>query len=443
MKEFQINEYFEDMLNHHTVEEIVFAHNLTMNITLLESKIRSDKSLRKMTEASLKSAAEFYEADWACIVESVYDESIWSMLEWHNRTTREMTLENIREFLTLISFKRWGIAARDDKDIIILDVEELKESSPKEYAIFRKCRIHSIMATLCWHYPYRFLIICNPKKYMAQPRYLKTVGFLFLSMVTEWRLLEEGREISLPEAIKNDNDVVINLFENIEIYTKRGVLKEKDINSPKFCCVLVYLLLHKNLPVSSRKISEEIWPEEISKNQGDKVKSLISRFKKVFSTISDDPLLVSTQQGYHLNPELNIITDIGMFEKYYSRARKETVVQKKVELYQKALALYKGDILPLENLEHWLLPRQVGYKNMQLEMFNALMKIYFALNNFKSGEYYAWEILDKEAPNIDVYYWMICFAEGKQFFYGKRKILEMAKIALWEEEYEELLSRLQ
>lgn len=364
---------------------------------------------------------------------------------WYSHTHREITIANIRELLDLFSCKCWTNEVQSGKDIIALDITKLKESDPIEYRKFRKCGINSIMAVSCCHRPLRFLIVCNSKRYMMKERYLKSVSSLFLSWVTEWRLLEEGREFHFQESIKKSNDVVINLFCNIEIHTKKGVLTEREINSPKFCRVLVYLLLHRNSSMTSRELSEELWFEEKSENQGDKVKSLISRFKKVFSEISDCPLIVSSAKGYQINPELNVITDIDTFEQFYSQARKETSFLKKIELYQKAVALYKGDILPLDSMEHWLLAREVTYQHMYLEMYNELMKIYLGLKNLKSVKYYSWEMLKNNWANADVYYWLVIFYKEKETFCWKswkRRILEMAERNLLEEEYEELLARL-
>ena len=364
---------------------------------------------------------------------------------WYSHTHREITIANIRELLDLFSCKCWTNEVQSGKDIIALDITKLKESDPIEYRKFHKCGINSIMAVSCCHRPLRFLIVCNSKRYMMKERYLKSVSSLFLSWVTEWRLLEEGREFHFQESIKKSNDVVINLFCNIEIHTKKGVLTEREINSPKFCRVLVYLLLHRNSSMTSRELSEELWFEEKSENQGDKVKSLISRFKKVFSKISEHPLIVSSANGYQINPKLNVITDIDTFEKFYSQARKETSFLKKIELSQKALALYEGDILPLDSMEHWLLAREVTYQHMDLEMYNELMKIYLGLKNLKSVKYYSWEMLKNNWANADVYYWLVIFYKEKETFCWKswkRRILEMAERNLLEEEYEELLARL-
>lgn len=443
MREHKNKENFENTFNNHTAGEFIFTQDLTESLSLLGTRLCYTKSLREDVEFSLKSVTEFYDGDLSCMIEA--DEKTWSMLGWYSRTNREMTIEYVCEFLKLFSCKCWTNEVPSGKDVISLDTTKLKESDPVEYRKFRKCGINSIMAVPCCHRPLRFLIVCNSKRYMMEERYLKSVSSLFLSWVTEWRLLEENREVHLQELIKKSNDVVINLFCNIEIHTKKGILTEREINSPKFCRVLVYLLLHRNSPMSSREISEELWFEEKSENQGDKVKSLISRFKKVFSKISEYPLIVSSAKGYQINPELNAITDMDTFEQFYSQARKETFFQKKIELYQKALALYKGDILPLDSMEHWLLAREVTYQRMHLEMYNELMKIYLGLKNLKSVKYYSWEMLKKNWANVDAYYWLVLYyKENETLFWGswKRRILEMAEHNLLEDEYEELLSRL-
>lgn len=64
-----------------------------------------------------------------------------------------------------------------------------------------------------------------------------------------------------------------------------------------------------------------------SDNQDKTAKNIrhnISSFRRDYSKIfgKDKPLIINDKAGYRLNPELNIITDISMFEMYSSQARK-------------------------------------------------------------------------------------------------------------------------
>lgn len=45
----------------------------------------------------------------------------------------------------------------------------------------------------------------------------------------------------------------------------------------------------------------------------EEIKNLAFRLQSAFSIVSDYRLVVSTPQGYQINPELNIITDVDMF----------------------------------------------------------------------------------------------------------------------------------
>ena len=93
-----------------------------------------------------------------------------------------------------------------------------------------------------------------------------------------------------PKHIQNPNEIVIKLFGSIEIYTSRGVIYEEQIKSPKLC---------------------ERNSEKICSN----LRGLVYRFRRTFQLISDEDLIVSTQAGYRLNPNLKIITDFAQFDK--------------------------------------------------------------------------------------------------------------------------------
>ena len=112
------------------------------------------------------------------------------------------------------------------------------------------------------------------------------------------------------------------------------------------------------------------------------MRSLFLRFKDVFNFICDERLIISSKKGYQLNPNLNIITDIDLFENYLEKADKELTVQAKIELLKKALSIYKDNLFPTGGSEHWILSTEMKYKYKCLAIYNELMKAYFETQNY-------------------------------------------------------------
>ena len=78
-----------------------------------------------------------------------------------------------------------------------------------------------------------------------------------------------------PEIIKTDKDIVINLFDELQIITSKGILTGKDLKSPKISRLIVYLLLHEGRPASPYEIVRDLWNEEDIDRAGMNVKTLI------------------------------------------------------------------------------------------------------------------------------------------------------------------------
>ena len=214
------------------------------------------------------------------------------------------------------------------------------------------------------------------------------------------------------------------------------------MNSPTFCRILAYFLLHSNRPIPARAVYEEIWPDELFDNPGNNMKSMLVRFKNVFNIISDHRLIISTPQGYMLNPELNIMTDVKTFEECYVEAQGAVTTQTKIELLKRAVECYQGELLTLASAEPWIMSHQISYKYKCLGIYTELMKECFGIQNYTSVQYYAGKALQIEKANPDTYYWMIRAMKRQDSHTMVKGELLTAKNVLLQEDYEELIHKL-
>jgi len=191
---------------------------------------------------------------------------------------------------------------------------------------------------------------------------LQMLTFVALTAVNEKKLFERARMAWSPDDIKCDNDIIINLFGELKIYTSQGVMREADFKSPKASKLLVYLLMNRSKTVPPRTIVEDVWPDEVgdSDNIGKNIKQLVCRFRKNFKVISDEDLIVSIPNGYCINPKLNIMTDLQLFDKYFKTAHEATSVATKIELLIKGMDVYKGKLLPDAAHELWMVSTVSG-----------------------------------------------------------------------------------
>lgn len=154
-------------------------------------------------------------------------------------------------------------------------------------------------------------------------------------------------------------------------------------------------------------------------------------------------LVVSTSHGYQLNPELNIMTDLKMFEECWLEAQSALTFQTKIELLKRAADLYRGNVFVSASSEHWLIPHELTYKYKCLGIYFELMKINFDSQNYANVQRYAALALEIEPANVDAYYWMIRSMKQKDSFAMAKGELKMAEHILTETDYKELVDRLE
>ena len=391
-------------------QHIQYSIDYTMTLTALEKQLHSCEDPAVIAMDALKAGAAFYEADWCGVIEGDLEMDAWAPVLWYNVAEHGMTATSFRDLEETKNLERWVEALYACEPVIIPDTSVVKESHPEEYALYERCRAKSILAVPFWKNPTGFMIVRNPKRYNVDPYesgFLQALAFVTFNAITEQRLINRTQRAFSPESIKDDKDVMVNLFGKLEIYTSQGVITEEEISSPSICRFLVYMLLHGKNPIPPRTILEQIWPEEDVENAGTKIKSLAYRLQNVFGVVSDSRLIVSTLAGYQLNSELDIITDVQQFDDCWLQAQSAITMQTKLELLNKATEIYRGNIYDAASSEHWLMAHELAYKYKCLGIHIEMMRIYFDLKDYVNVQRYASKALIVDKACLDAYYWMI------------------------------------
>lgn len=434
--EQQINELL------HVQYSIDFARTMTA----LEKQLHSCEDPSVIAMDALKAGAEFYDADWCGVIEGDLEMDAWAPVLWYNVANHGMTETAFRDLEETKNLERWIEKLYACEPVIIPDTLEIKKSNPEEYALYERCRAKAILAVPFWKNPTGFMIVRNPKRYHIDPYesgFLQALAFVAFNAITEQKLISRTQKAFSPDAIKNDNDVIINLFGKLEIYTSKGVITEEEISSPRICRFLVYMLLHGKYPVPPRTILEQIWPEEDVESASTKIKSLAYRLQTIFGVVSDSRLIISTLRGYQLNPELNVMTDLQEFEDCWAQAQSAITMQAKVELLKKATEIYRGNIYDVASSEHWLMPHELSYKYKCVEIYIDMVRIYFDVQDYANVQKYASMALLIDKASVDAYYWLIRAKRQKDSLSMAKGELKLAEHVLTDDEYAELLLKLE
>lgn len=425
---------------------IQYSLDFTRTMTALEKHLHSCEDPSVIAMDALKVGAKFYDADWCGIIEGDLEMDAWAPVLWYNVANHGMTETAFRDLEETKNLDRWIEKLYACEPLIIPDTLAIKESNPEEYALYERCRAKAILAVPFWKNPTGFMIVRNPKRYHIDPYesgFLQSLAYVTFNAITEQKLISRTQKAFSPEIIKNDNDVMINLFGKLEIYTSKGVITEEEISSPRITRFLVYMLLHGKYPVPPRTILEQIWPEEDTENANTKIKSLAYRLQSVFGVISDSRLVVFSRTGYQLNPEMHIMMDIQQFEDCWMQAQSAITMQAKLELLKQAVEIYRGNIYEAASSEHWLMPHDLSYKYKCLEIYIEMVRIYYDIQDYANVQKYASLALTLDKASVDAYYWLIRAKRQRDSLSMARGELRMAEQILTDEEYAELLQKLE
>lgn len=434
--------------NPHTIdikqqEYIQYAQDVEQALAVLESHLHNTDDPEEIIMDMLAAATQFYDGDWAGIMEADLTMKIWSPLWWYNRNTDAMTPNRFKDIEDGKYLWRWIDALTHGTPIIIENLEDIQEESPIEYGFLKLNRVKTLIAVPFWKRPTGFLIVRNPKRYASRSSLLQMMAFVAVSSINEKRLIDTTRLSLIPEVIKKDTDVVINLFDNFQIITSKGVLTEADLKSPKMCSLIVYLLIHNRFPNAPVGIFNALWPDEDDERANSNVKVLVYRFQQIFGLISDYRLIDSTKRGYRINPELNVITDLQIFEEYWNQAQITADLSAKGNLLKKAMDMYKHGILPVYGSEHWLMPTVAHYSLRYIGVVNQLLSTLAMANDYVCIHEYANIAIQAVPGSVDAYYWLIFAMQHLGTPEIARNELRAAKQALTEDDYNDLLRRLQ
>ncbi|NCB92403.1 MAG: transcriptional regulator [Clostridia bacterium] len=425
-----------------TRDYIRYAIDMERCLNDLQKRLSCCKTPQEVAFTSMKAITEFYDAEMCAFITADTELGVWNTYWWYDQKDCAMVTKQSNEWELTDHYGRWLNLMKNHEPMIIEDVEAIKESHPDEYKSYQKLGVKSILAVPFWMHVTGFLVLKNVSKYNNQTGLLRLLNYAIVNAFNEHRLVEMTKHSLASPRISSDSDVYISLFGEMKITTSRGIITESELKSPKIARVLTYLLLIRKAAVSPREIVDAIWPEEEADVPGSNMKGLIYRLQQAFSLISDYRLIESTPNGYRLNPKLNIITDLRLFDDKRNMALTIGSNEDKTEILKKIVDLYKGDVLQSASSEHWLLGTAANYQHRYIGVVNELMKILWEEKRYHHIHRYAAKALEIVPRNADIHYWLIRSMSKQGHSEMARSEMKMAECNLLSEEFSTLTSRL-
>ena len=423
---------------------IEYCKALEKTLRVLEAHLHESDDPVEIAQNTMKAACDFYGADWCGILEVDLDLGIWTPSMWYNPAFTDKTMDLLAEFEAAEPMRTWVRVMQENGSIVIPDIEKVKETAPREYNVYKRVGASSVLAAPFKPRPIGFLVLRNPTKYVQHTSMLQNLAYVMLNAMNQMKMIESARTSLSPDAIENDKDIVVNLFDSLEIYTSQGVLREADFKSPKICRLLTYLILHRKSIHPALDIVEALWPEEDADPdaQINSLRGLIYRFRQTFSLVSEHQLIETTLNGYRLNPNLRIITDLQQFDRCCDAVQSTLSLVRKVELLKQALSIYRGAVYKKASSEPWLVKTATHYSLRYIGVVNELLAKLAEAEDYAGIHQYATHALDIEPGNVKARYWLIYAMYNMSTIELAKSELERAKVDLTSEEYEELIDLL-
>lgn len=121
-----------------TQEEIDFALDFVNTVSTLEAMLHSSDDPEEIATQTLKTACEFYHADWCGFLEVDLDLGLWTPHWWYNPNPNDKTLVLLNEFESASGLPRWVISMRENTAIVVPDAEEIRTEFPEEYGVYKR-----------------------------------------------------------------------------------------------------------------------------------------------------------------------------------------------------------------------------------------------------------------------------------------------------------------
>ena len=153
--------------------------------------------------------------------------------------------------------------------------------------------------------------------------------------------------------------------------------------------LLEYLIVNREREVSRDELSEILWDEEECENPQNALKNLVYRARGVLSDAgigAARDLVIYHRGSYRWSGEIPCSVDTEEFERRITEFRDTARdPDERIARAQVALALYRGEFLPLSSNEKWVIPLSVYYKSLYFSCVTDLCDLLFEKGQFAAA----------------------------------------------------------
>lgn len=197
-------------------------------------------------------------------------------------------------------------------------------------------------------------------------------------------------------------------------------IRDQSNRSKKPWNLLEYLIAFRAKEISQNELIELLWEDESSENPAGALKVLLHRVRKILEELEydgEESLIVQRRGTYAWNQNVKYAIDTDLFEDYCKKAMSDTLSEEeRISLMLDALDCYKGDFLPKNSCETWVIPISVYYHSLYVKTVNEVCVLLKNANRYSDIEHVCLRALSIEQLDEKIYLQLInaLACSGKQ-----------------------------
>ncbi len=390
----------------------------------------------------LRAACEYYDADWCGMFDADMMLDLWMPFWWHNRQTGGMTETQLKQGHVMGSFEMFRKMISENTTYYQPNIENIRTSRPEEYALFTSQNVTSFLSVPYSRREHGIIFLRNPKRFADRPDMLRIISNIITQEINEQKHLDRMKLMAAQESANEDIDITVNLFGALEIITEQCKLTEAEIKSPLCSRIFVLLMLNRHRHMTSRELSEILWADRDCDDPTGNLRSNLYRLRSAFRLATDKELIITTSNGYRINPDLKIQTDFGQFDKLCGSLRPFMASHERIRILKEAVKIYDGKLFPNGDGEHWQIAHSAKYHMMYLDAVEKLMGLLNEVGDYKALHDYSMRAIKIEPDSTTIIYWLVVALRKNGSIEMAKKHLESARARLLEEEFRDLEYRL-
>lgn len=181
--------------------------------------------------------------------------------------------------------------------------------------------------------------------------------------------------------------LTVKTLGKFQIEEEDYILNDKILRSDMLKKLLIYILTHREHPITIQELSDALWHEDEIDNPAGALKNLMYRLRTIMKkNLSDEKYILTSQGAYSWNPDIDVELDAEYFEEYIKRAKKGTDKKEIIENYESAVALYKGEFMENAPDQHWAVTLSTYYHSLFLNSVKSLAELYMEAERYQDVE---------------------------------------------------------